>query len=570
VPCIEDYTYYPPLKILIVLFQNILSLMRHFHFLLLIAILTSCGTANREEAGLLIYNAKIYTVDGSFSIAEAMVVNNGAILEIGSSRQLLNKYNFKEKVDAGGGFIYPGLIDAHCHFYGYGTNLFRVDLQGTSSFQEVVERIKNYHQQHPDRWIIGRGWDQNEWEGKQYPDKRKLDELFPQTPVILQRIDGHAVIANSIAMEIAGISADKKIPGGIIEKFPGTNEASGILIDNAADVILAKVPPPSRNQQIEALLEAQKNCFAVGLTTVSDAGLDKDVIELMDSLQKQGLLKMRVYAMISAFPENLDYYLQKGPTKTSHLNVCSFKFYGDGALGSRGALMLEPYTDKPGHYGLMINEPSFYREYAQKLYDKGFQMNTHCIGDSAVRMMLNIYGEVLKTTNDRRWRIEHAQIVHPDDVKLFAKYNIIPSVQPTHATSDMYWAEERIGPERLKQAYALKTLMKQNGFIPNGSDFPVEDINPLLGFYAAVVRQDLKGFPEGGFQKENALSREEALKATTIWAALANFEENEKGSLEPGKFADFVILNSDIMAIPGKDIQKTKVLATYIGGERVF
>lgn len=544
--------------------------MKHIFYLVFIISLYSCTPTEKEKAGLLVFNAKIYTVDESFSIAEAMVIDDGKILELGNSRKLMDKYDIGERFDAGGKFIYPGFIDAHCHFYGYGKNLFRVDLRGTSSYGEVLERLEKWHQEFPDRWIIGRGWDQNDWDEKTFPNKRKLDELYPETPVILQRIDGHAVLANSVALEKAGINANTQIPGGIVETFPGTAETSGILIDNAADLILSKIPASTRQQQIEALLDAQGNCFAVGLTTVSDAGLDRDIIELMDSLHQTGLLKMRIYAMVSAFPENLDYYLAVGPSKTELLNVRSFKFYGDGALGSRGALLLEPYADKPGHYGLMINKPEFYKEYSQKLYDKGFQMNTHCIGDSAVRMMLNIYGEVLKTTNDRRWRIEHAQVVHPDDLKLFSKYTIIPSVQSTHATSDMYWAEERLGPQRVKTAYALKGLMAQNGFIPNGSDFPVEEINPLLGFYAATARKDLKGFPEGGFQSENALTREEALKAMTIWAALANFEENEKGSLEPGKFADFVILEKDIMAIGFSEIPHVKVFATFLNGKKVY
>ncbi|MBA3900070.1 MAG: amidohydrolase [Bacteroidetes bacterium] len=544
--------------------------MKHILYLLLPVFLFSCTPSEKEEASLLLFNAKIYTVDETFSTAEAMVIKDGKIHELGNSRKLMDKYNFKERFDAGGRFIYPGFIDPHCHFYGFGKNLFRVDVSATNSFEEVIERINAWHKEHPDKWIVGRGWDQNTWPEKVYPDKRKLDEFFPDIPVILQRIDGHAVIANSEALRIAGITASTKIPGGMVETFPGTNETSGILIDNAADVMLAKVPAISLSQQAEALILAQKKCFEVGLTTVSDAGLDRNIIELIDSLQKAEQLQMRVYAMISAFPENLDYYLSKGPSKTDLLNVCSFKFYGDGSLGSRGALMLEPFTDKPGHYGLMINEPGFYREYAQKLYDKGFQMNTHCIGDSAVRMMLNIYGEVLKTVNDKRWRIEHAQVVHPNDVALFAKYTVVPSMQATHATSDMYWAEERLGPERIKNAYALKTLMKQNGFIVNGSDFPVESINPLYGFYAAVARKDLKGFPEAGFQMENALSREEALKAMTIWAALSNFEEHEKGSIEVGKFADFVILEKDIMTVEISEIPNIKTIATYINGRKVY
>jgi predicted amidohydrolase YtcJ len=544
--------------------------MKNILFIICLSLLFSCSFKETSEADLLIFNAKVYTIDDAFSNAEAIAIKDGLILETGNSRQLMNKYNFKERFDAGGNFVYPGFIDPHCHFYGYGTNLFRVDLSGTSSFDEVIERIKEWSQKHPNQWIVGRGWDQNDWSQKVYPNNKILNELFPNTPVILQRIDGHAVLANNMALKIAGLSGLNKIAGGVVETYPGTTESTGILIDNAADLMLDRVPLPNITQQTEALLLAQNKCFQVGLTTVSDAGLNRQVIELIDSLHKSGQLNMRIYAMISAYPENLDYYLTTGPYKSDFLNVRSFKFYGDGSLGSRGALMLEPYTDKAGHYGFMINEPEFYREYAQKLFDNGFQMNTHCIGDSAVRMMLNIYGEVLKTVNDKRWRIEHAQVVHPNDLILFSKYTIVPSMQATHATSDMYWAEERLGPERLKHAYALKDLMKQNGFIANGSDFPVEDINPLYGFYAAISRQDLKYIPKNGFQIENALTRQEALKAMTIWAALANFEEKEKGSIETGKFADIVILEKDLMTAPFSEIPGIKTIATFVNGKKVF
>ncbi|MDQ3192840.1 MAG: amidohydrolase [Bacteroidota bacterium] len=533
-------------------------------------LLFSCSPTEEQTADLLVFNGKIYTVDAQNSMAEAFVVKDGRILEIGPSRKLMSKYKATELYNANGQYIYPGFIDAHCHFYGYGTNLFRVDLSETNSFDEVLERLTAWNKANPDRWIVGRGWDQNEWAGKKYPDNTAIDKLFPNVPVILQRIDGHAVLANSEALKIAGITGASKIPGGIVEVFKGTNKATGVLIDNAADQMLAIIPPSSKEQQIEALHKAQNNCFQVGLTSIVDAGLDRNVIEMIDSLQKAKILKMRIYAMISANKENLDYYLSKGHYKTDYLNVRSFKFYGDGSLGSRGALLLEPYSDKSDHYGLMIHEQEFYKECAQKLYEKGFQMNTHCIGDSAVRMMLNIYGDVLKSSNDLRWRIEHSQVVHPDDLPLFAKYTIIPSVQPTHATSDMYWLEDRLGKERIEYSSSYNDLLKQNGFIASGSDFPVESINPLLGFYAAVSRKDLQGYPEGGFNNKNALTREQALKAMTIWAAIASFEEKEKGSLEPGKFADFVILENDIITMPIESVPSLKVVNTFIGGEKVY
>jgi hypothetical protein len=293
-------------------------------------------------------------------------------------------------------------------------------------------------------------------------------------------------------------------------------------------------------------------------------------VDLIDEMHKNGELKMRVYAMLTDNKENLDYYLQHGIYKTDRLNVRSFKFYADGALGSRGACLLEDYSDKKGWKGFLLSKPEYFREIAEKMFEKKFQMNTHCIGDSANRFLLNTYGSVLKGKNDKRWRIEHAQVIGKNDFEKFGMYSVVPSVQPTHATSDMYWAKDRLGEERIKSAYAYKDLLKAAGIVALGTDFPVEDINPLYTFYAAVVRKDLKGFPKDGFQMENALNREETLKGMTIWAAYANFEEKEKGSIEPGKFADFVILDKDIMKINIDSVPNVKVLATYLNGEKVY
>jgi predicted amidohydrolase YtcJ len=566
-------------EFIILLFSHKSPKMKNLILLLFAFALISCSSIERESADLLVFNAKVYTLDEKGTIAEAFMIRHGKIVAVGNSRQLVQKYHVANKYDAGGRAIYPGFIDAHCHFYGYGTNLFAVDLTRSSSFEEVLARVKKFANDkitslggtpNPEMWIIGRGWDQNEWPDKNLPEKTRLDIMFPKIPVVLRRVDGHAVLVNSEALKRAGITAKTTIPGGIIELDKRTGKPTGILIDNAADLILDIIPPPTVRQQTRGLLEAQKHCFKVGLTTVSDAGLEKPVIDLIDRLHKEKKLKMRVYAMASSSDENLEHYLASGPYKTDRLNVRSFKFYGDGALGSRGALLTKSYSDLAGHYGMMLHDITFYRKNAERIYEKGFQMNTHCIGDSANRVILNIYAEVLQGTNDRRWRIEHAQVIHPDDISMFGKFNIIPSVQPTHATSDMNWIEERLGPERAKWAYPYKALKKQNGFIANGSDFPVESINPLLGFYAAVSRQDLNGFPEGGFNPENALTREEALKAMTIWAAISNFEENEKGSIEPGKFADFVVLQRDIMTIPVPEIPTVNVKNTFVNGEKVY
>ena len=520
------------------------------------------------NADLLVKNAVVYTVDSSFTTANAIVVKGGRILAVGDADTLEQKYLANEVVDAQGAPVYPGFIDAHAHFYEYGLGLQEVNLVGTHSWNEAVDSVQAYSVRNTDGWITGQGWDQNDWTLKQFPNKAKLDSLFPVRPVILSRVDGHAAIANQAALNIAGVKPGQIINGGEIETVNG--KLTGILVDNAVGIVTRKIPEPSGQVVEDALLAAQKNCFAVGLTTVDDCGLPYTMISTIAELQHKGSLKMRMYVMLADREENYEYLFKHGAYKTPGLNVRAFKVYADGALGSRGACLLQPYNDQKNWKGFLLSSQKHFEEVAKKIYDKGFQMATHAIGDSANRVMLKIYASVLKGKNDRRWRIEHAQVLSPQDIKLFGDNSIIPSVQPTHATSDMYWAGKRLGGERLKSAYVYKQLLKQNGWLPLGTDFPVENINPMYTFYAAVERKDLKGFPEGGFQPENALTRTEALKGITIWAAKANFEEKEKGSLEPGKYADFVILDKDIMKVKGAELPKVKVIKTYINGVKVY
>jgi len=392
--------------------------------------------------------------------------------------------------------------------------------------------------------------------------------MFPIRPIILTRIDGHAVLVNQAALNIAGVKPGQTIAGGKIETING--KLTGLLVDNAEGLVKRKIPPPTDQVTQSAFLDAQRNCFAVGLTTVEDCGLPYTMVNTIAQLQHKGALKMRMYVMLSDEQDNYDYLFKRGVFKTPGLDVRAFKMYADGALGSRGACLLQPYSDQKNWRGFLLSNQQHFMDVAKKLANKGFQLCTHAIGDSANRVMLKIYASVLKGKNDRRWRIEHAQVLSPDDIKYFGAYSIIPSVQPTHATSDMYWAGERLGKKRLKSAYVYKQLLEQNGWLPLGTDFPVENINPMYTFYAAVERKDLKGRPEGGFQPENALTREEALRGMTIWAAKANFEEKEKGSIEPGKYADFVILDNDIMKIKGAGLPNVKVLRTYINGEKVY
>lgn len=541
--------------------------MKSILYCLFFALLfTSC--AKKEKVDVIVYNAKVYTVNSKFDTVEAFAVKNGKILALGKSDEIKSKYAGKEEINADGKAVYPGFIDAHAHFYGYGQSLQTADLRETKSWGEVLTRLTDFAKTHPDGWLIGNGWDQNDWDNKAFPTNEKLTALFPGRPVFLNRIDGHAAIANQKALDDAAIKGEQKLVGG--DMLTQNGKLTGVLIDNAVALVGRKIPSPDAKLAEKIFIDAQKNCFAAGLTTIDDCGLSYLAVEFIEKLQKAKKLKMRLYVMLSDEPDNYKYLFSRGPIKTDRLNVRAFKVYADGALGSRGACLLHPYSDMLNKTGFLLSDQKHFEEVAKKIVANHFQMCTHAIGDSANRVILNIYNKILKGKNDLRWRIEHAQVVNASDFDLFGKASIVPSVQPTHATSDMYWAGQRLGPERLKSAYAYKQLLKQNGWIPLGTDFPVENINPLLTFYAATVREDAKGFPKGGFQTENALTPEEALRGMTIWAAKANFEEQEKGSLEKGKLADFVILDRDILKSTPQKILKTKVLKTYLNGEKVY
>jgi len=533
-------------------------------YLMSFFVLFSC-TTDKQQVDLIVTNANIYTVNDNLPKAEAFAISDGKFVGVGTAKEIKSIFTSKKILDAGGKTIVPGLIDGHCHFYGLAGSMQKVDLTGTKSYDEILEKLVNFQKEKKPEFIQGRGWDQNDWKNKAFPTKNKLDALFPKTPVVLTRVDGHAVLVNQAALDLAGINNQTSVEGGEIIKNNG--EITGVLIDNAQNMVYTIVPRFGIKERIQALKEAEEYCLNLGLTTVSDAGLSKMQIDLIDSLQQQGELKIKVYAMVSASPDNLDYYLKNGTLKTDRLNVRSFKVYADGALGSRGAALKKPYSDRDGHYGAMVNSLEDLSAIAKRLANSDFQMNTHAIGDSANSFILKTYANELKSRTNRRWRIEHAQIISPSEFDYFTE--IIPSVQPTHATSDMYWAEDRLGPERIKGAYAYKQLLDINGRIVLGTDFPVEKVNPMLTFYASVSRKDIKGYPEGGFEIENGLSRDETLKGMTIWAAYANFEENEKGSIEENKYADFVILDNNIMDIPIAQVPNIKIDGTYINGEKV-
>lgn len=529
-------------------------------------ILISCST--KQRADLLVYNAQVYTADEQNRVVSAFVVKDGVFVAVGDEQTLRKTYYFDAEQDLKKQTVLPGLIDAHAHFYGLGLFLSDVDLVGTQSEREVLDRLlATYPANSKTALIRGRGWDQNDWESGVFPHKSLLDSLYPDTPVVLERIDGHAYWVNQVVLDLAGINAQTKVAGGFVVMDSG--EPTGVLIDGPMSLVDAVLPQKSPEDQETALLMAQTEVLSYGITALSDAGLDRQVIELMDQMHQQNKLLLRIDAMISNTAENLDYYLPKGVYVTPKLRVGSVKVYGDGALGSRGAALKRPYADYPGHFGAMVTPVEAIEKLAHRLAKTDFQMNTHAIGDSANAVVLKSYQKVLADKPGRRWRVEHAQIIDGPDIPSFSS-DIIPSVQPTHATSDMYWAEKKLGSERMNGAYAYARLLKQSGILALGTDFPVEQVNPFLTFYAATTRQDTSGWPEGGFLPDEALSRTETLWGMTRWAAYAMFREQEIGSIEVGKRADFCVLDRDIMEVRPQDIPQTKVLATFIDGLKVY
>ena len=532
------------------------------YILIILSILNfSCN----NEVDLIIVNSEIYTANENNQIAKSIAVKDGKIIEV-SNENLVSKYEANEILDANGKTILPGFIDSHCHFYNLGLDQQVVDLRGTTSFEEIIERLIASDLNNQSDVILGRGWDQNDWDNKQFPVNTELNKVFKNKLVVLERIDGHAYIVNDNALELAGIDQNTLVRGGLV--LLKDNKPTGVLIDAPMSMVDKVLPEKSIREKVNALKQAQEISFSYGLTTVSDAGLSTEIINVIDSLHKSDELKIKIYAMVSVSKKNIQRLKETGIIKTPKLNVRSFKVYGDGALGSRGAALKKPYCDDPHNYGFLRTDIKDLKYYANEIAGMGFQMNTHAIGDSTVSVLLKEYQKVLNDIEDPRWRIEHSQVV---DLNEFELYNdkILPSVQPTHATSDMYWAYDRLG-KRIDGAYAFKDLLSQSKRIALGTDFPVEKVNPFHTFYSSIERKDLNGYPENGFQIENALTREETLKGMTIWGAYFNFEEDEKGTIEKGKSADFIIIDQNIMKIEADKIPNTKVLKTFIDGELVF
>jgi predicted amidohydrolase YtcJ len=546
--------------------------------LLVPALLCSAlATAGAQSADLIVTNARIYTVDQNRPVVEAIAIRGGKVLAVGPARLIASlKGPGTRMLDLNGRTVIPGMIDAHVHLAGLGEALRNVDLVGTSSYEEIISRVVARAREAPaGAWILGRGWDQNDWADTRFPTHDALTKAVPNNPVVLGRIDGHAIFANAAAMKAAGISAATKDPsGGRLERDP-SGSPTGVFVDNAMDLIERVIPAMSKDELRNSVLAAIKETNRWGLTSVQDAGVPTPIIDVYEELAKEGKYDLRNYVMVANNDSAIAHYLRRGPQSglyDGRLWIRAIKIVADGALGSRGAALLEPYADDPKNSGLTTVPPGRVKKVAELALKGGFQVNVHAIGDRANRTVLDEFEAALEDlpVADHRFRIEHAQIIHPDDLPRFAELGVIPSMQASHQTSDMYWAANRLGSTRVLGAYAWRTLLSSGVVIANGSDFPVEQVNPLISFHSAVSRQDARNWPAGGWYPEQRMTREEALKAMTIWAAYASFMEKDVGSLEPGKYADFVVLDQDIMQVPPELILKTQVLSTWIGGRQVY
>lgn len=537
--------------------------------ILMAAMMFLFSSCKKEKVDMLVINAQIYTVDSAFNKAEAFAVKDGKFVAVGSNRQIQGCYKSDQIIDAQGGYIYPGFMDGHSHFSSLGETMTRyADLNACRSMEEVIQKLREHADKYPSEWLLGRGWDQNLWSDKNFPTNELLNKYFPNQKVALTRVDGHAGLVSDVVLKEMNFGAHTVVEGGKI-LLDDQGKPTGLVMDNAYDLIRNIITPQTYAERVQSLLVAQNACFSVGLSAVTDAGVGRETVELMDSLQTCGKLKMKINAMLNSEEATLQYFLPRGVMTKERLSVRSVKLYADGALGSRGAFLLEPYQDDLLNCGLQVSPDAYYLDICKRANESGFQVCTHAIGDAGVDLILHIYSKILLGPNDKRWRIEHAQVVAPQDFVLFKQYNVIPAIQSTHATSDMRWAKDRLG-NRIVNAYAYQKLLQQNGWLINGTDFPIENINPLYTFYAAIARKDLQGYPEDGFQMENALTREEALRSITIWVARGYFEETRKGSIEPGKEADFVMLDQDIMTIEERKIPKTQVKMLSVSGEIEF
>ena len=529
------------------------------------------------QADLVVTNARVYTADVNRPTAEAFAVREGRIVFVGSQRGALALAGPKtQRLDLAGRTVLPGIVDAHAHLLGLGQALRTVDLRGTRSYEEIVSRMAERARSVPaGTWIRGRGWDQNDWADTRFPTHEALSRALPNHPVYLTRVDGHAALVNVKALEAARVNAATRDPEGGRFIRDSAGNPTGVLIDAAQGVVTSASPPVSKAELREQTLAAIAEANRWGLTGIHDAGVGTEGIDVYQELAREGRYNLRNYVMIRANDSTLDAFMQRGPQNAlfgGRLWIRAIKITADGALGSRGAALLEPYSDDPGNTGLITAAPERIRRVAVKALRSGFQVNVHAIGDRANRMVLDQFEAALREVPvaDHRFRIEHAQILSYQDIPRFAQLDVIPSMQGSHQTSDMYWVPARLGWARAQGSYTWRSLLATGVVIPNGSDFPVEAVNPLISFKAFVTRQDENGFPAGGWFPAERTTREEALLSLTLWPAYAAFMEKESGSLTAGKFADFVVVDQDIMTVGADDILKTQVLMTVLGGKTVY
>ena len=531
----------------------------------------------QQPADLVVLNARIYTADANRPTAEALAVRAGRIAFVGSARGALALAGPRtERLDLAGRTVFPGIVDAHAHLLGLGQALRTVDLVGTRSYEEVVARVaERAKTARPGEWIRGRGWDQNDWADTRFPAHEALSRAVPNNPVYLTRVDGHAALVNAKALELAGVTRATPDPAGGRFIRDSSGAPTGVLIDGAQGVVGRVVPAPSATELREQTLAAIAELNRWGLTGIHDAGVGPEGIVVYEALAREGRYSLRNYVMIRSNDSVLDAFMRRGRQLALYdgrLWIRSIKLVADGALGSRGAALLEPYADDPGNTGLITTPPERIKSVAVRALKAGFQLNVHAIGDRANRMVLDQYEAALKEVPvaDHRFRIEHAQILHHDDIPRFAELDVIPSMQGSHQTSDMYWVPARLGWSRSEGAYAWRSLLNTGVVIPNGSDLPVESPNPLLSFHAFVTRQDADGYPAGGWFPAQRTTREEALLSMTVWPAYAAFMENESGTLTAGKYADFVVFDRDIMTVAPEEILKASVVMTVLGGKAVY
>ncbi len=537
-------------------------------------IIGMCFSAVSTAHTTLIHNVNGYTptLDGKIERFSTLVFKDGKVVKYGD-KDTIKQFPQAKAIDGEGKTLLPGLIDAHGHIIGLGNNLQRLDLRGIPSAEAAGKKLQTYAKSNPDKWLVGRGWDQTLWDNKTFPTAADLDKYVSDRPVVLTRVDGHAIWVNSKAMQLAGISQATQSPeGGEIIQVAG--KPSGIFIDKAESLVLKHIPKQSIEQKQRALFAASKHLVSLGITSAHDAGIDFDTWRLYQDLAEQNKLPFRIYAMLSASSPKLDDMLDAGVIKKQNdfLSIRSVKIYADGALGSRGAALIKDYRDRKNHKGLMLENKPELEALMSKTFKHGYSAHTHAIGDRANRIVLDSYESQFKTVGGKllRNRIEHAQIVHPDDIPRFKQLDIIPSMQPVHATSDMHMAEKRLNSEQLQGAYAWQTFLKQGSKVASGSDFPVELANPFDGLYSAVTRMSKQQTPENGWRNVEKLSREQALTSFTLDAAYAAFQEYKLGSLEKGKWADFILIDRDYFTVPENEIFKIGVEQTWIAGEKRF